>query len=516
MHFTRRDVLKLGALTGAAVTFPFGHSALASHRDGGSGGASPAFTPYTRRLPIPQRLLPVSSTAVRDTYAITMKAGTAEILPGVATPIWGYNGHYPGPLLRTRSRRQVVVQQTNALAVPTSIHTHGAYVDGDSDGHPSDKIAPGATKTYTFGNDQNARTQWYHDHADHITARNAYRGLSGFYLIDDDFDDALPLPKGEYDVPIVIQDRRFNADGTLFYPSDPAVAATDAGFQGDVLVANGKAQPFAPVAARRYRFRFLNGSNARPYLLRLSNGRSFKLIATEGGLLEAPVTLKELPIWPAERYEVVMDFSGLPVGSSVFLDNGYGQGSVARILRFDVVRTEADPSSVPAVLRPVAAQADATHIATTQAAAVLTRTWKFGKSWDGMYTINGKIYDELRIDAFPKEGDTEIWEFDNGFGWSHPVHVHLLNFKILDRNGNPPKTHERGWKETVHLGPGEKVRVLMQWPTVPIGPTPGEFLTRYAFHCHNLEHEDHDMMTQFRVDAPGTTAAPAPVPVQHR
>ena len=499
MSVTRRDVFKLSALTGAAVLFPFGHSALASHRNGGDGGASPAFKPYTRRLPLPQPMVPVSSTTAGDVYAITMKPGTAEILPGVSTPIWGYNGQYPGPMLRTRSRRQVTVRQTNALKVPTSIHTHGAYVDGDSDGHPSDLIAPGATKTYVFGNDQNARTQWYHDHADHITARNAYRGLSGFYLIDDDFDDALPLPKGDYDIPIVIQDRRFNADGTLYYPSDPRAAATDQGFEGDVLVANGKAQPFAPVAARRYRFRFLNGSNARPYLLRLSNGQSFQLIATEGGLLEAPVTLTELPIWPAERYEVVVDFSKVAVGTSVFLDNGYGRDSVARILRFDVNRAENDPSYVPAVLRPAADQADATHIDTTAAAAVVTRRWKFGKSWDGLYTINGKIYDENRIDALPKKGDTEIWEFDNGWGWSHPVHIHLLNFKILDRDGRPPKAHERGWKETVHLGPGEKVRVLMKWPSVPIGPTPGEYVTRYAFHCHNLEHEDHDMMSQFKV-----------------
>lgn len=500
MSLTRRDALKIGALTGAAFAFPVGHAAIANA--GGAGGPSPAFTPYTRRLPVPQPLTPTSSTSVSDTYDITMKPGLTEILPGVMTPIWGYNGTFPGPMLRTRSRRKVVVNQTNGLSVPTSIHTHGAYVDGDSDGHPSDKILPGATKTYTFGNNQNARTQWYHDHADHRTARNAYMGLSGFYLIDDALDDSLPLPKGEYDIPIVIADRRFNADGTLYYPLDPAVAATDAGFQGDVLIANGKAQPFVPVAGRRYRFRFLNGANGRPFLLRLSNGQSFQLIATEGGLLEAPVTLTELPIWPAERYEIVVDFAKVPVGTSVFLDNGFGSGTVSRILRFDVVRAEADPSSVPAVLRPASAQADETHIATTAAAAVVTRVWRFGKSWDGLYTINGLIYDEQRIDALPKAGDTEIWEFRNGFGWSHPVHVHLLNYKILDRNGRPPKAHEKGWKETVHLGPGETVRVLMKWPTVPIGPTPGAFLTRYAFHCHNLEHEDHDMMAQFKVVQP--------------
>ena len=143
---------------------------------------------------------------------------------------------------------------------------------------------------------------------------------------------------------------------------------------------------------------------------------------------------------------------------------------------------------------------------TTVAAASLTRNWKFGKTWDGVYVINGKVYDVNRIDAVPRAGDTEIWEFQTGFGWSHPVHVHLANFKVLDRNGNPPPAHERGfWKETVVLHPNEKVRVLMKWPSVPARPVvsvpagAGPFTSKYVFHCHNLGHEDHDMMTQFRI-----------------
>jgi len=499
MHLNRRDVLKLGALAGGAVIVRPAASAFASW-SGGDGGLIPP-SPFSQALSVPPVLSPLSSDASADYYEIIAARATAQILPGKATPVSAYNGSYPGPTLRVRSGRTAVVKHTNALAVPTSVHTHGAYVDGDSDGHPSDPIGPGATKTYVLGNRQNARTQWYHDHVEHATATNVYAGLSGFYLIDDAVDDALPLPKGEFDIPLCIQDRLFNSDGTLNYP---ASASSDGGLMGNVLVVNGKAQPFFQVAARKYRFRILNGSNARPYQLSLSNGQSFQLIATEGGLIEAPITMTSLSVWPAERYEIVIDFA--PVGTSIVLNNTLGSGSTSQIMRFDVARAAVDDSAVPAVLRHHADQADATHLATTVANATVTRTWKFGKTWDGVYVINGQVYDRNRIDAQPHPGDTEIWVFKNGFGWSHPVHVHLTNFMILDRNGQPPPSNENGlWKETVVLNPGETVRVLMKWPAVPSRPSlpmlpaAGSFTNRYVFHCHNLGHEDHDMMSQFRV-----------------
>lgn len=499
MHLTRRDLIKLGVVAGGAAAVVPAQSASAwiSGRD--AGLAAPA--PFTQALTQPPVLIPVRSDAFADYYEITARRTTAEILRGVTTPVSAYNGSYPGPTLQVRSGRTAVVKHTNALAGPTSIHTHGAYVDGDSDGHPSDPIAPGASKTYAFGNNQNARTMWYHDHVEHQTATNVYAGLSGFYLLRDDTEDALPLPRGEFDVPLCVQDRLFNSDGTLNYPAD---AVSDNGLMGNVIVVNGKAQPYFQVAARKYRFRILNGSNARPYQLSLSNGQPFQLIATEGGLIGAPVTLTTLPIWPAERYEIVIDFAAIPVGTSVVLNNTAGSGSTAQVMRFDVIRTAVDDSSVPAVLR--ANQSDATHMATTEAASTVTRSWKFGKTWDGVYVINGKVYDQARIDAAPRPGDTEVWVFQNGFGWSHPVHVHLTNFMILDRNGTPPPPHERGlWKETAVLHPGETVRVLMRWPTVPSPPpvpspvAAGKFTNRYVFHCHNLGHEDHDMMTQFKV-----------------
>ena len=294
----------------------------------------------------------------------------------------------------------------------------------------------------------------------------------------------------------------FNSDGSLKYPDN---AVSDTGLEGDVIVVNGAAQPRFEVANRRYRFRILNGSNARPYNLKLSSGKSFQLIATEGGLLEKPVTLTRLPIWPAERYEIVVDFGKEAVGSKVVLQNGLGDSKTSAIMRFDIVRNEVDDSSVPATLRPAADQVDATRL--PPGPVNVTRTFKFDKSRDGIYTINGKIWNKARIDADPREGDTEIWELDNGWGWSHPVHIHLINFKILDRNGNPPEPHERGWKETVILNSRDKVRVKMRWPEVPVGPTPGDFVYRYPFHCHNLGHEDHDMMAQIEVLRPGSTTS---------
>jgi hypothetical protein len=256
------------------------------------------------------------------------------------------------------------------------------------------------------------------------------------------------------------------------------------------------------VAARKYRFRLLNGSNARPYDLALGSGRPFTVIASEGGLFERPVRgVTRLPIAPAERYEIVIDFSEYGVGEKVVLENRRVDSDEAtrEIMRFDVVRSEADDSEVPDVLRPAEDAYDDTHLPPDPDNVARRREFRFNK--DGpMFTINGLTFDGNRIDADPREGDTEIWKvYNNSGGWIHPVHVHLVNFKILDRNGRPPEPWERGWKDTVIVGEGEDVRIMMRWPKVPVEGERGAFAHRYVFHCHNLEHEDHDMMAQIGV-----------------
>ncbi len=459
--------------------------------------------PFQQPLTIPPVLAPTSRSAAGDVYDIVMRDGLADVVPGFKTRVKGYQGLFPGPTLRVSAGRPALIRVRNSLSVLTSVHTHGAYADGDNDGHASDTIAPGGTKQYSLPNDQTARTMWYHDHADMITGANVNAGLAGFYLLDDAFEASLPLPRGEFDVPLLIQDRTFNANGQFVYSGmgmgmGGGGMGMGMGFMGETLLVNGKAQPFFQVANRRYRLRLLNGSNARGYVLRLSNGQSFQVIGSEGGLLERPVTVTSLRLAPAERYEVVVDFSKVPVGTSVVLQNGTGSGSTSQVMRFDVVRRVTDDSSVPALLRPAGEQVDPTHLPATLAQAVTTRRWDFAMEMMGGATINGKVYDPRRVDASPRSGDVEVWEF-RGMMDPHPVHVHLVNFKILTRNGKPPPAVQRGWKETVLVNPDEVVRVLLRWPDLPRSAAPGPYRDRFMLHCHNLEHEDMGMMTQFRV-----------------
>lgn len=493
-RITRRDMLKLGALTGAAVMLPVGRRALAQ-----SAESAVDFTPYEANLKIPEVLRPVASDATTDFYEITMRESVAEVVPGYSTPVWGYNGLYPGPTIVAREERRVSVTHTNNLPVPTSVHHHGAYVDGDSDGHPLDLIPPGGRKEYKFGNQQCARTQWYHDHAMHITSTNVYRGLAGLYIIKDETEEALALPRGEYDVPLMIQDRIFGSDGSFVYPPD--AADDNDGFEGDIVVVNGTAQPRFEVGTCAYRFRLLNGSNARVYDLAFSDGRPFTVIATEGSLLRNPVSVTRLPIAPAERYEVVADFTNDPVGTKVVLENRRVEPDepTREIMRFDVDLAETHEGGVPDELVPDDLQYDDTHLPPEPNNVARRREFRFDRS-NSQFTINGLVFDGNRIDANPREGDTEIWTvYNNSGGWVHPVHIHLVNFKILDRNGRPPHPWETGWKDTVLVGEGEEIRVMMRWPKVPVTDEPDSFSHKYVFHCHNLEHEDHDMMAQIGV-----------------
>jgi len=487
-------MLKLGAFTGAALMLPVGRKALAKDER-----SAVDFTPYEARLKLPEVLRPVRSDATTDFYEITMREAEAEIIPGYSTPVWGYNGLYPGPTILAREERRVSVTHTNNLPVSTSVHHHGAYVDGDSDGHPLDLIPPGGRKEYKFGNQQCARTQWYHDHAMHITSTNVYKGLAGLYIIKDETEEALALPRGEYDVPLVIQDRLFRSDGSFFYPPD--AADDNDGFEGDIVVVNGAAQPRFEVGTCAYRFRVLNGSNARVYDLAFSDGRPFTVIATEGSLLRQPVSVTTLPISPAERYEIVADFTNDPVGTKVVLENRRVDRDepTREIMRFDVARAETHEGGVPDELVPEDLQYDDTHLPPEPNNVARRREFRFERS-NSQFTINGLVFDGNRIDANPREGDTKVWTvYNNSGGWVHPVHIHLVNFKILDRNGSPPHPWETGWKDTVFVGEGEEIRLIMRWPKVPVTDEPGSFSHKYVFHCHNLEHEDHDMMAQIGV-----------------
>ncbi|HEU4578003.1 MAG TPA: multicopper oxidase domain-containing protein [Polyangiaceae bacterium] len=284
-------------------------------------GDVPGAAPFTRPLRIPPVLAPSSSDDNSDSYRISIRPGLAQMKAGAQTPIVGFNGVSPGPTLVATRGKTVQVTQTNDWSEDVTIHNHGHKVAAASDGHPTDYITPGASKVYTYPNDQRAGTYWYHDHAMDLTGPHVYQGLAGFYIITDPAEEALGLPSGDHDLPLLLQDKTFNSDNSLAYEPDHR-----AGFFGDTAVVNGTTTPYLDVGTSKYRFRVLNGSNARPYFLKLqvrgsSTAQPFQVIASDGGLLAAPVERTSLPIAPAERYDIVVDFSKYPLGTQLDLIN---------------------------------------------------------------------------------------------------------------------------------------------------------------------------------------------------
>jgi spore coat protein A len=495
----RRDVLRV--LGGAAAVAGVGVPLISGVRGADSTGAllrslRPLPRPYQRPLPVPATLAPTAT----GRYEIVQRPGTAEILPGVATPIWGYNGTFPGPTLRTRSGQPIVVGHTNELPVPTVVHLHGGHTPSESDGYPTDVVEPvGAAhdmagmdtaamdpaariamgrRDYRYPLRQRAATLWYHDHRMDFTGQAVWRGLAGFHIVTDDEEDRLPLPRGDRDLPLMIADRSFTADGELAYP-----AGYTAGLLGDVVTVNGVAWPYREVAGMRYRLRLLNASNARRYRLALDppppGGRAFTQIGTDGGLLEAPREHDAIEMAPAQRFDVVVDFGRYPPGAAVRMVNTFGDGTTRDVMQFRVGGRATDDTAVP---RRLSAPAPAMT-------AVTTRTFRFRHDdVRGMpgWTVNGQPFDPLRSIASPRLGAAEIWRITSDF--HHPVHVHLAPFRVLSRGLGGPGDYDHGWKDTIDLRPAEEARLLIRFD---------DYAGRYVLHCHNLEHEDMAMMATF-------------------
>ena len=492
---SRRKFLKYGALGGAALLLSGAGAGIASQTvfEEEAPATPVPVDRFRAALPIPPVLQPVSADETTDYYEIVQREGRMEILPGLATTIWGYNGIFPGPTIKARVGRRVVVKQTNDLDTHTVVHLHGGVTPQEHDGFPMDMVHPGETREYVYPNGgHGAATQWYHDHAMDHTGRNVYMGLAGMYLLKDAADDGLALPSGEYDVPLMITNRLFAKDGKLVYSHDDHFGA-----EGDTVLVNGAPWPRMEVAARKYRFRILNASNATLYTLALDSGRPFTQIGTDGGLMDRPVEVESIPLGMAERAEVVIDFSAYPVGSQIVLrslSGREGHGEDPEIMRFDVVREEPDDSSVPEKLREIEP--------IPESEAVRTREFVFGPSPalkappPLKMTINGEEFDPDRVDAAPGYGDVEIWRLVNKkmpvvpFDPPHPVHIHLGDFQVLDRNGEEPPPHERGWKDTVTISGDDVVRIIKRFDG---------YKGKFIMHCHNLEHEDHFMMARFDV-----------------
>jgi spore coat protein A, manganese oxidase len=327
---TRRDALKVSLLGAAALAVPW--QAALSAKTASLINRDRIPRPYTVGFRKPPVLVPTRTDATTDYYRIVQRQFTGQILPGVPTTLWGYNGQVPGPTIKVSRGRRVVMRQVNNLPalhpalgyVPwTSTHLHGHPSLPQYDGYASDISYPGQWKNYVFENVEEARTLWYHDHGMHHTAENVYMGLAAQYHLSDPIEAALPIPRGNYDVPLILGDVKFAQDGSLLWDDDDHNSHF-----GDVILVNGKPWPTMRVEQRKYRFRILNGCLSRGFRLRLSNGQPMTLIATDAGLLAAPQPLTSLLSGMAERHEIVIDFAGLPVGSKIQLVNDSPENSV--------------------------------------------------------------------------------------------------------------------------------------------------------------------------------------------
>jgi spore coat protein A len=494
------SALGLTSLGGLALTNPRGQTGeLLRSR-------APLPRPYTVALPIPPVARPVRTDATTDFYQIVQREADVEILPGLRTRILGYDGIFPGPTLTSRRDRRTVVTHHNELPVPVAVHLHGGHTPADSDGYPTDLVLPtagwsthqhhaGNTSTgqrdYVYPMRQRAATLWYHDHRMDFTGPQVYRGLAGFHIVNDDEDDALPLPKGDRDIPLMITDRAFDEDGSFLYPAlDPSLHDTAGvaethmeGVLGDVILVNGAPWPVFDVEATRYRFRLLNASNARRYRLRLTPAQTpFVQIGSDGGLLERPIEHDTVVLAPGERSDVIVDFAAFAPGTEVTVLNDLGAGTTAQVMRFHVTRRASHDSTISPQL---------SHIEPLQPSqAVRTRNWRFRRAPTDQHSgwlVNDRPFDPARIDAEVHLGDVEIWRFTTDL--YHPVHVHLDSFQVLSRRGGGPGPHDAGWKDTVDVSPSETVEVAVRF-TDHTGP--------YLLHCHNLEHEDMAMMAAFQ------------------
>lgn len=493
MGLTRRQLFALsgGIVSGVGLTA----CGLALSSPGGSTGAV-----LPSRVPLPSRFqteLPELSSLRPDGQGraqVTVRRKGIEILPGRTTEIAGYDGTFPGPTIEATKGDPLRLAVRNELDVPIVNHLHGGVVPPEHDGYPTDLVKPGTSRTYAYPLDQRAATLWYHDHAMDLTGPNVYAGMAGAFVLRDPDEDDLGLPGDDRELTLVLTDRSFGEDAELVYPVENGVIESryHGGLLGDVMLVNGAPWPRTDVDAARYRVRILNACNARRLSLKLDPGGDIVQIGTDLGLLTKPHRRSALTLAPAERADVVIDFSEHSPGSHVTLVNQLGDGDMGQVMRFDIARRAKDDSRVPKRLSTIERIDPADVVRTRDFHLSLGSRLSEGDghgshSGDAhgsslaMWEINGKPYRPGVDIARPKLGTVERWRFTTDV--HHPVHAHLVHFQV-EQDGAP------AWKDTIDVGPSSRAEVL-----VPIEGYRG----RYVMHCHNLEHEDRMMMADFSV-----------------
>lgn len=487
----------------------------------------PLFLPETAR---PRGRKPSPSDPKRTVpfYRIQAQATQGKVhrdLP--ATKFWSFGRSVPGPTFETRAGEPLMVEWENALPsahflpldttihgaepgqppVRTVVHLHGAKTGPESDGYPEDWIVPGKSSLYYYPNQQDAAMLWYHDHALGINRLNVYAGLLGALLIRDSAEDALNLPRGKYELPLILFDRLLTHEGQLLYPvsPDPQSPWVPEVF-GNAILVNGKLFPYLEVEPRKYRFRVLNGSNARIYHLSLSRENSpdqltFHQIGTDQGLLPALVPLTRLDIAPGERADLVVDFREFSGAQLILKSDAFV------VMQFRVSPGKvSDMSSLPSALRSVPKIPESQAVQTR----LLTLDEYVNKTGNPAMLLLNATHWKAPITEKPVLGSTEIWTLINPTNDTHPIHLHLVRFQILDRRSyepwlfqtkrqlhflgdpEPPDPNEAGWKDTVQAHSRMVTRIIV--------PFEG-FTGRYLWHCHILEHEDNEMMRPYEVIA---------------
>lgn len=508
----------------------------------------PPTKPWVQALPIPASKKPQTKMKGKapdtrgmqfynifpavDFYEFDVKEVNYSFHPDLPlNKMWGYDGLPSASKITAHYGRPVMVRFHNNLpknhkgwaSTSMTTHLHNGHTGSESDGFTTDFHGPGTYRDHHYpqmlsGGDEREEqgTLWFHDHMMDFTSHNTYKGLAGLYTIFSEKDSgdeqdtngkALRLPSGDYDIPLVFSDRQFDKDGTLFF--DPADMN---GFVGDRIGVNGALQPFFKVARRKYRFRILATGPARWYGYRLSDGSNFTLVATDGNLLEKPIVMNKILGAPAERWDIIIDFSKYKKGDKLYMEDYVemvdGRGPIGTkkvpfpMLRFDIDSDAKDESRVLLGGNPVVKQCDYPDMLPVK----VVREMKL-ENEDGMWTVNGRLFDPEHVEWNIEEGVAEQWNITSLGDWGHPMHIHREEFRILSRDGKAVRPEESGRKDMVKLLPIQETGLGSQ-STVSLYVRFNDMLGKYMSHCHNVVHEDHAMMIRFDVHKAGSVGGP--------